>query len=241
MSQHSSSQTLPSRLGLAKQDELGRLVTQALSESHEDLAAAQAVSRQSGQGVYSQIWRSLCGTLISTLKDGRWDVQVIKPGRAPYCVPVVGDALLVPWRPAGGLGPDEVPFGTSPTRAQLWQQPLLPAMLDLADDNDSDGSDDATTPRGSIELDDIFDDAVSRSLRVVLIAITADAQRLHTIEWGEVTLNADGSVCWLSREVLFDSRTSARPAEVTPTEFNAGQPPRSGVRLREQDRSDSVD
>lgn len=241
MSQHSSSRTLPSRLGLSKQDQLGALVLQALSETHEDLAAAQAVSRQSGQGVYSQIWRSLCATLISTLKDSRWDVQVIKPGRAPYCVPVIGDALLVPWRPAGGLGPDEVPFATSPTRGQLWQQPLLPRMLDLTGDDHPDESTSAVASRGSIDLDEIFDDASVRNLRVVLVAMTADAQRLHNVEWGEAALEPDGSVRWLSHQVLFDSRASARPAAVGPAEFSAGQPPKSGVQLREQDRSDSVD
>lgn len=206
--------------------ELVRLIVEALSEAHEDLAAAQVVSRQLGNGVYAQVWRSLC-TSLTTRLGSRYDVQLIRPGRASYRVPVIGDALLFPWRPPGGHEPLGVPFGTSPTRRSLWtvQQPL--PLLEL------------TSPEPSPESVDqaareVFEEAGQRHLRVILVAVTSDALRLRRIEWGEVALR-DETIVWLTNEVLFDDDSAPQPSDVDTEAFSAGSPPAANLVLRGAD------
>ncbi len=50
-------------LGLRDPQDLTIRIVEALSEVHSDLAAAQAISRQDGQGVYAQIWPIMCGAV----------------------------------------------------------------------------------------------------------------------------------------------------------------------------------
>ncbi len=206
------------------------VIVEALSEAHEDLAAAQVVSRQSGNGVYAQVWRSLCNALVARL-GSRHDVELIRPGQASYRVPVIDDALLFPWRPPGGHEPLAVPFGTSPTRRSLWevQQPL--PLLDLiAPEAGPESLEQATK--------EVFEQAAQRHLRVVLVAMTSDARRLRRIEWGEVALR-DETIVWLNNEILFDDDTTPQPATVNADTFSAGSPPAANLVLRRGDEQDA--
>jgi len=108
--------------GVEDVEGLAALVVESMADAHENLSAAQATSRQRGEGVYGQIWRSLCHELAVRLRAERLDVQVIKPAGIPYELLIVGDAVLFPWRPAGGHTPTSIAFGTSPTRRRLWSQ-----------------------------------------------------------------------------------------------------------------------
>lgn len=220
-------------LGFRDPEVLTARIVEALSEAHEDLAAAQAISRQDGQGVYAQIWRSLC-VALSTKLSGRYDVQLIRPGRAAYKVPVIGDVLLYPWRPAGGGEPSEVLFGTSATRERLWSLPLIQELLDFElGDAELEGN----SPTDSL-LDNhadaaaVFAEAARLHLRVVVLAMTSDAKRLRTIEWGEAALEPDGALSWVSHQVLFDSESGSKPASTTPQTFSEGTPPSAGVQLK---------
>jgi hypothetical protein len=220
-------------LGFRDPEDVVARIVEALSEAHDDLAAAQAISRQDGQGVYAQIWRSLCVALSSKLSD-RYDVQLIKPGRAAYKVPVIGDVLLYPWRPAGGGEPSEVLFGTSFTRERLWSLPVIQEVLDFGT-GDVEAEDDSLAPSSSDDNADataVFFEAARLHLQVVVIAMTSDARRLRTIEWGEAALETDGALTWVSHQVLFDSDSGSKPASTTPQTFSEGTPPSPGVRLK---------
>lgn len=219
-------------VGVHDQAGLAEVVVGALTEAHESLAAAQAVSGQPGQAVYAQIWRSLGPALAEKLAEQRPDVQLIRPGRAAYKVPVIGDVVLFPWRPAGGRGPTDVPFGTSPTRNLLWLVPPLPAMLGFVDDTDDGTLEEASTTAAAVVATQVFDEAARRHLRVVVAAMTSDAQRRHRIEWGEAELDQTGGLGWLSHQVLFEADPAATPTDTSPAAFDAGTPPTPGVRLK---------
>lgn len=220
-------------LGFRNPEDLTSQIVAALSEAHDDLAAAQAVSRQDGQGVYAQIWRSLCVALSTKLSD-RYDVQLIKPGRAAYKVPVIGDILLYPWRPAGGGAPSEVLFGTSFTRERLWSLPVIQEVLNFeaSDVESEEDSPTAPAPDDDADVTAVLAEAARLHLRVVVVAMTSDAKRLRTIEWGEAALAADGALSWVSHQVLFDSDSGSKPASTTPQTFSEGTPPSPGVQLK---------
>lgn len=219
-------------LGFHDQRDVAVRVVDALSEAHNDLAAAQAVSRQDGQGVYAQIWRSVCVSLTKGL-SGRYDVQLIKPGRAAYKVPVIGDVMLYPWRPAGGGEPTEVLFGTSSTRERLWSVPLIQEVLNFETEDETDEeSSPLEMSEQTARAAEVFAEARRLHLRVVIVAMTSDASRLRTIEWGEALLRPDGALHWVSHQVLFDNESGSRPASTTPETFSDGTPPTSGVQLK---------
>lgn len=228
-------------LGFREPQDLTDRIVEALSEAHNDLAAAQAISRQEGQGVYAQIWRSVCVALSKKL-SGRYDVQLIKPGRAAYKVPVIGDVLLYPWRPAGGGEPTKVLFGTSSTRERLWSLPVIQEVLNFetGDKFEDEASLAHRVPDEEASAADVFAEAARLHLRVVVVAMTSDANRLRTIEWGEAVLEADGSLKWESHQVLFDGDAGSKPASTTPQAFGEGTPPSPGVQLKPgTEKSDS--
>lgn len=217
-------------LGLRDVGRLTDLIVEAMGDAHDDLAAAQTISRQDGQGVYAQIWRSLCMTLSKKL-SGRYDVQLIKPGRAAYRVPVIGDVLLFPWRPAAGQEPTDVPFGTSPTRERLWSQPLRQELLDFGDNPAV-----AEEPTEVADEAAVFEEATRRNLRVVIVAMTSDSQRLRCIEWGEAKLLPDGGLQWMSHQVLFDGENNSTPTSISTASFADGSPPASGIHLKPESK-----
>lgn len=228
-------------LGFRDPQDLATRIVEALSEAHDDLAAAQAISRQEGQGVYAQIWRSVCVALSKKL-SGRYDVQLIKPGRAAYKVPVIGDVVLYPWRPAGGGEPTKVLFGTSSTREQLWSLPVIQGVLNFDTVHESEGEASLAHPLPDEDASaaDVFAEAARLHLRVVVVAMTSDANRLRTIEWGEAVLQADGALQWESHQVLYDSDAGTKPASTTPQAFSEGTPPSPGVQLKPRtEKSDS--
>lgn len=209
-------------IDVEEERELARSLVEALTEAHEDLAAAQTVSKQPGAGVYALIWRSLWLSLGARL-GARFDVQRIKLRRAPYDVFVIGDALLFPWRPPGGHEPSEVSFGTSPTRQGLWSVSLSQDLLNFEPSSPPEAVD--------AEVEEAFGQASERHLRVVLVAMTSSAERLRRIEWGEVSL-VDGMVNWLSHEVLFDDVASTKLIAVGSVDFHHGTPPAPRIALR---------
>ena len=219
----------PPDLNLRDVPGLRKLVIDALREAHKNLSDAQAVSLQSGHGVYAQIWRSMSTSLAAALAE-RYDVQHVKLRYAPYKVPVIGDYLFFAWRPSGGSEPIEVPFGTSDTRLRLWQQPIGQGVLDLQADEDT-----TQPPEGASGIDDsdsareVFEAADQRKLRVVIIAMTSDAKQLRFIEWGEVVLADDLTLDWLSHDTLLSVDSSSVPASVSRNGFDDGTPPPSGV------------
>lgn len=68
---------------------------------------------------------------------------------------------------------------------------------------------------------------------MVLIAVTARAERLHTIEWGLVSRGTDSQLTWISRETIFTfDDEQARPTRLVTHTFADGQPPAALVTPR---------
>lgn len=245
---------------------LAALVVEIMTEAHDNLAQAQVTSRQRGEAVYGLIWRSLGHDLVVRLRQERLEVQVLKPASSPYELPVLGDALLVPWRPAGGHSPTDVPFGTSPTRQRLWQQPLPQDLLPLEMANPDDHGDghagddhaahreDAEAHEGDLpgeedvemttdDLAQVVAEAERRHLRVVIVAMRSDARRLRCIEWGEAELADDGVLQWSegSPETLYSIADAAAPTSVSPQTFTEGEAPTPGVTLKPRAQPKTAD
>ena len=125
-------------------------------------------------------------------------------------------------------------FGTSLAREALWSLPVLrQGMLDLGRAGEDSAAQEAlATAADLVDIVEIFDEAARRHLRVVVVAMTSDTQRLRSIEWGEATLEPDGTLGWLSHQVLFDGGSGSIPASTASERFNDGVPPSSGVQLR---------
>lgn len=251
--------------GVSDVEGLAAVVVETLSEAHENLAQAQVTSRQRGEGVYGQIWRSLCHDLAVRLRAQRLDVQVIKPAGVPYELPVLGDAILFPWRPAGGHTPMAIAFGTSATRQRLWRQPLSHDLLplEMAEADGRDGhpkaehlaeqtgegevaglASDLTSDLGAdLEGDvpaEVFAEAKRQHLRVVIVAMTSDARRLRCIEWGEAELDGDGVLQW-SPETLYAIDDVAAPVSTSTETCSDGEAPTPGVTLKPKAEPESTD
>lgn len=96
------------------------------------------------------------------------------------------------------------------------------------DEEPSDGS----IPADDADATAVFAEAARLHLRVVIVAMTSDAKRLRTIEWGEAALETGGALSWVSHQVLFDNDSGSKPASTTPQTFSDGIPPSPGVHLK---------
>lgn len=217
---------------------LASAVVEVMKEAHENLAAAQVRSRQQGEGVYGLIWRSLCPELLARLREERLEAQAITAAGVPYKLVVIGDAVLFPWRPAGGSTPSSVAFGTSPARRRLWSQTHGQALLPLdgAELAVADVEDESTKASESVSADavieDVFDEAQLRHLRVVVVAMTSDARRLRRVEWGEASLDEEGKLDWTPETIYSAEDSLATPTSTTAQTFADGEPPTSGVTVK---------
>src|SRR5213082_3486600 len=80
------------RLGPQIRDQLGDMI----SSEHEASVDAQEASGHRSHGVYGQFWR---GILEKFESFGRLPgATLIRPGDAPYKLPVVNEVALFPWR-----------------------------------------------------------------------------------------------------------------------------------------------
>lgn len=228
--------------GVDDVEDLASAVVKVMKEAHENLAAAQVRSHQQGEGVYGLIWRSLCPELSARLREERLEAQAITAPGVPYKLVVIGDAVLFPWRPAGGNTPSSVAFGTSPARRRLWSQTNGQALLPLdgAELAVVDVRGKATEASESVsdgkEIEEVFDEAHRRHLRVVIVAMTSDARRLRRVEWGEASLDEKGKLNWTPETIYNAEGSLATPTSTTGKTFADGEPPTSGVMVKPNPR-----
>ena len=222
---------IPLTVGSCDVVRMGELIAEALVEAHDDLAAAQLVSHQPGNGVYAQIWRTLPRVVAIKLASC-FHVELVKTGRAAYQLPVVEDALVFPWRPAGGHKPADVRFGTSPARSGLWTLPIVQDAFDFAAQPGIAAEQEDTDAPGCADVVEVVAEATRRNLRVIIVAMTADADRLRRIEWGQATLRGDQTLGWVSHAVLRDEASDSMPSSTSVATFADGTPPPTGLRLK---------
>ena len=188
------------------------LVPQLVREEHTASADAQDASGHRSKGVYGEFWR---GILEKFEQFGKLPgATLIRPGQAPYSIPVINGVALFPWRYSRSRDGDlaTTRFVTSEARAAMFDlsEVLIQPELNLG------------LPRPELtaeeqELAEIVEAAMSdaqvTSGKLVVVAISSSVIGLHDMMWGDVTLNDDGSLDWGFRENLMGMK-SAKPFAV---------------------------
>jgi hypothetical protein len=205
------------------------VVLETVAQVHERLASAQQVSGMSAQGVYGQIWRGLIDAFALEL-GGELTAELVRPGKAPYRVPSIGNVLLFPWRYGDGVltrSQDSL-FDLSHSRRQMFSMPL-PGNVMLPF-----GAGDSVRLHSASELvDEIPAAEWAETFSVVVVAIASSSQRLHTVEWGLASLDGYGCIEWSEHEELFTAATGLTSIEESSTaDFASGEPPRAIVKPR---------
>lgn len=205
-------------------------VAELVREEHTGSVDAQEASGHRSQGVYGQFWH---GILERFEEFGNLPhATLIRPGRAPYRIPVVNGVAIFAWR--WGRGRDEdlasVPFATSDARM---------AMFDLgggATQGKFDiGMPDPKLTQDEKELADAIEAAISdgsvTANKVVVVAISSSPMGLHKLSWGDALVTDVGHLDWRFTEDLSDV-AAAGPVAVVDSgkSFTSGELPKKELR-----------
>lgn len=196
-------------------------IAEMVNEEHSASLDAQEASGHRSRSVYGEFWR---GILEKFEAFGHLPgAALIRPGDAPYKVPVVNGVALFPWRYAKSREADlaVTPFGTSDARIAITS--LRPAAVqepldfDLPDAGFSDDEMDLLAT-----FQGITQDPVVTSGRLVLVAISSSVSGLFALQWGVVELTADGCVEWAGFNESLLSLPASKPVSTSPVGTFAG-------------------
>jgi hypothetical protein len=203
-------------------------------EEHTASADAQDASGHRSQSVYGQFWR---GILERFEEFGRAaGNSLLRPGQAPYKIPVINGVALFPWRYGTGRAweVDSGRFTTSDARIAMFDLKPGPVQGELG----------LGLPRPGLtaeeqEFADTVEKAISDSLvtarKLVVVAISSSSLGLHDLQWGEAGLTGDGYLRWGFNESLMTLQTSLAPVTDSATTFTSGEPPTKAIRRQEGD------
>jgi hypothetical protein len=215
------------------------LVPRLVREEHTASADAQEASGHRSKGVYGEFWR---GILEKFEQFGKLPgATLIRPGEAPYSIPVVNGVALFPWRYGRSRDGDlaTTPFVTSEARAAMFglsgveTQPELNLGLPRPE----------LTPEEQ-QLAEIVEAAMSdahvTSGKLVVVAISSSVIGLHDMTWGEGTRNSDGCLEWGFHENLM----GVKPAKLSAVPdrsktFTSGEPPAKQIGHRSEDEDEA--
>jgi hypothetical protein len=216
-------------------------VAELIRGEHAASADAQEASGHRSRGVYGEFWR---GILERFEEFGHLPhAALVRPGQAPYKIPVVNGVAIFPWR-YGRTGAEDLaatPFVTSGARSSMFALDSETAQGELNLGLPGPG----LTPEEQ-ELADVVEAAISDALvtagKVVVVAISSSPMVLHAISWGEVTITSDGRLEWRFVEDLIEVTASVPAGAVDSRKtFTAGEPPAKVIRLQsEPDESSGV-
>lgn len=193
-------------------------------KEHEASLDAQEASGHRSQSVYGEFWR---GILERFEAFGELPgATLVRPGDAPYKLPVVNGVVLFPWRYAKGRDAqlETTRFGTSETRyamTRLRQRPVQDALVEVDDLGLSEEEQALLS-----ELESVSSDPVVGGARLVLVAIAASSRGLFGIDWGSVRLDHAGHLDWDGfHENLLPLGRTALAVASTAGSFTAGTVP----------------
>lgn len=209
-------------------------ISAIIRDCHEKMANAQAEADMKHTGVYGQIWRKCLDEFVAVL--GRLPSAEIIPRRGYKLVSFNG-VVLFPWRFARERFTDigSRPFAVSDTRISLFRQErdLAQQRLDIEYEHPE-------LTEEERELLDAEAKALEETLtshRVVVVPYASNPSALHSIDWGEATLGADGYLTFASMESLLDvgsdSLVDVEPAEEE--SFSNGPIPRPQLGVKEEE------
>lgn len=199
-------------------------VARMVKAEHEASLDAQEASGHRSRSVYGEFWR---GLLEKFEAFGELPgATLVRPGEAPYRLPVVNGVVLFPWRYAKSRETElaTTRFAISDARVAVatLRSPSVQDALDL-DLPDPALSDEERRLLAALHADD----PVISSSRLVLVAISSSVSGLFAAEWGEAKLNAAGFIQWVGLPENLLQLPPSRPASASPTAtFTDGVPPK---------------
>lgn len=201
-------------------DEIADMV---VAEHEASLDAQEACGHRS-QSVYGEFWR---GILERFEAFGNLPgASLVRPGDAPYKLPVVNGVVLFPWRFAKGRGAqvEATPFGTSDTRYAMTRLRQLPVQDALIEVDDTGLTEEERAFVSALQA--VASDPVVGGARLVLVAIACSPRGLFGIDWGSVQLDHGGHLEWDGfHESLLPFGRTALAAASTTGSFTAGTVP----------------
>ncbi|AGB22278.1 hypothetical protein Mycsm_01901 [Mycobacterium sp. JS623] len=203
-------------------------------EEHSALVDAQEASGHRSQGVYGQFWHGILERFEEF--DNLSHATLIRPGRAPYRIPVINGVALFAWRWGRARGEEmgSVPFATSDARLAMFELDGVATQGKF-----EIGMPDAGLSDEEKELAETIEAAMGDSSmtanKVVVVAISSSPMGLHEMSWGEARVTDDGRIAWGFTEDLEDV---AAPTPITVVDssksFTAGELPKKELRHRSE-------
>lgn len=201
-------------------------VAEAVRGKHVACLNAQDASGHRAQGVYGQFWR---GILERFEEFGQLPgAELIRPGNAPYRIPVVNGVALFPWRYAHAQESriTEKRFNTSDARNAMsaWRPTGVQEVLDVELPDPGLTSDD----REMLEAIRVAHRITSDNMgSLVVVAISSSVRGLFDAEWGRVELRDGVYAEWVGfHESLVQLMATAPAAASTSKTFTDGEPPK---------------
>lgn len=200
-------------------------IAQMVREEHESSLDAQEASGHRSRSVYGEFWR---GVLEKFETLGQLPgASMVRPGEAPYKVPVINGIALFPWRYSHHSGGElrATPFGTSSARVAMASLRPFPVQesFDLGLPETGLSEEDREL---LATFEDVVADPVVESGRLVLVAIASSVSGLFSVQWGEVELTPAGFVDWLHAPESLLAFTPTKPVSTdTPGSFTSGDLP----------------
>jgi hypothetical protein len=215
-----------------------RRIPELVRAEHIASADAQEASGHRSRGVYGEYWRGILEKFetFASLPGA----QLVRPGEAPYKIPVIQGVALYPWRYSRDPNGDLVntPFVTSDARGTIFQLPIsFQPELNLALP-DPDLTAEEQTLAAMIEAARAESDQIIR--KVVVVAVSSSSIALHDVQWGEATGFEKLCLKWGFREGLMNVGIAGPAGLANPAAtFTSGEPPSTGVRPHSEDEADS--
>jgi hypothetical protein len=213
-----------------------------VAEEHEKSAAAQEAWGHEAQFVYGNIWHGLLKTFEQQL-GSLPGATTMRPGEAPYRVPVINRTTLFAWRYGRSTEREmaATPFATSPARAalpDLFQRTVQQTLSDeFAPDLDLTEED-----RRVLEVLEAVKAQPQSTNRLVVVAIASSFHGLHRSLWGEMTITQDGYPQFTGfTEDLLDIRTGPASLDSTSTFTDGAMPDRKPEIIADEDDASDED
>lgn len=207
-------------------------VARAVREEHDACIDAQEASGHRSQGVYGEFWRGVLERLEPLAKLP--EVALVRPGAAPYRVPVVRGYAIYPWRYARARKTplDETMFSTSPARSAVMALPATAHTQEALDVNIPDAGL-TDEDRDLLRVYENVGNAPAAASRLLLVAISSSSNGLFSAEWGEVQPKADDCLRWSGFHEDLRS-VPTKPVSTSPTgTFTSGHVPGRQLGARE--------
>lgn len=209
-------------------------ISAIIRDCHEKMANAQAEADMQHTGVYGQIWRKCLDEFVAVL--GQLPSGEIIPRRGYKLVSFNG-VVLFPWRFARERSTDirSRPFAVSDTRVSLFTQErdLGQQRLDIEFEHPE-------LTEEEREFLDVEAKALEETLsshHVVVVPYASNPSALHSIDWGEAILGADGYLTFAWMESLLEIRSGSL-VDIEPAEdegFSYGSIPRPQLGVKEEE------